>query len=187
MIEAVWIATVCLTGIALLDTQAWRLLAVMWLVVIQMALSEAMIDERMGEYWRSYEVAMKVPVDLVCGWMACKVTGHHRWQKIVPALFVVSLLAHSAYWLAWFNGMDLWFVYPHVLNVLWVLAMMSLAFPGGGRLVGHVRSWASRVVDERGRWSGVPAGETEARNGTRNQGAALHPCSAVYLPLNKRT
>lgn len=157
MIEAVWIATGVLTGVAMLDKRAWKLLAIMALVVIQTALVEWSVDARFGDDERLIEIAMKMPIDGICGWMALCIATRDRWQMAVPALFVVTLLCHAAYWMGRFNGVDLWSVYPHALNVLWIASMVALALPGGGALIGYVVAWAGRFRHDWRAHSGVVA------------------------------
>lgn len=156
MIEFVWIVTIVLGGVAALDRRAWPMLLVIALSVFQMLLSEALIEDIL------YEVAMKAPIDLIAGLMALMIITRERWSLMAPALFCVTLLAHAAYWLAYWNGIDLWLWYAHSLNLFFVATMLAVAIPGGGQLVGIARTWLVRLLLERRRTYRLGDGATHA-------------------------
>lgn len=180
MIEGVWIISGALAAVAFSDKRARPLLAVLCLVVIQQTIAEAVLADRVDE------IAMKVPIDLVCGWMACKASQRTRWQLVVPILFAVTLLAHGAFWLGRLNGFDLWFAYAHVLNVLFIAQLAALASPTGGRLVGYVGAWARHTFAWR-RWSdrGDSSPAYESAN-ERDRPAHVRAGSDVFLSSGAR-
>lgn len=139
MVEVVWTITLVLAVIAALDRRAWPSLALLVLVIVQTTISEAMLQDRLSE------LAMLMPIDLVAGLMSLALVDRNRWTKIMPATFALMMLCHAAFWLARFNGIDLWLPYVHAQNAILVAQLMGLAYPGGGRLVGHVRSWLGGI------------------------------------------
>ena len=92
-------------------------------------------------------VALKPVVDFVGGVMALALITRERWNLMVPALFCVMMLAHAGYWIAWHNGVDLWYTYAHALTALWLLQLAAVAWPAGGQLIGISGAWLSRVLD----------------------------------------
>lgn len=95
-------------------------------------------------------VALKPAVDFVGGVMALAIITRERWNLMVPALFAVMLLCHSAYWLAWHNGIDLWYVYAHALTALWLLQCAAVASPSGGRVIGLASAYLGARLSSRG-------------------------------------
>lgn len=81
-------------------------------------------------------VALKPVVDLVGGVMALAIITRERWSLMVPALFSVMLLGHAAYWIAWHNSLNLWYIYAHALTALWLLQCAAVAWPSRGRVIG---------------------------------------------------
>lgn len=79
-------------------------------------------------------VALKPVVDFVGGVMALALITRERWNLMVPALFCVMMLAHAGYWIAWHNGIDLWYAYAHALTVFWLLQCAATSWPAGERI-----------------------------------------------------
>ena len=141
MLQAVWTVGIVLAVIAATDRRARPMLALIALVLVQTALCEQMVSDRLTE------VAMRIPVDLAGGLLSLNLIRRERWSLMIPAMFCAFLFCHAAFWLARFNGVDIWGIYPHALNALFLLQLASLAWPGGGRLIGRLRDWSSRLVD----------------------------------------
>lgn len=182
MIEFVWTLTIVLGCIAALDRRAWPMLSVIALGVFQMLLSEIVLEDIL------HEVAMKAPIDFVAGLLALAVVRKERWSLAVPALFAVTLLLHATYWLAYWNGVDLWLWYAHSLNLTFIAQMLAVATPGGGQLVGIVRTWLGATVTRR---RGNPVHvleaycEAEDERGT-NRPPHVRAGSDVFLPPEAR-
>lgn len=86
-------------------------------------------------------VALKVPVDLSAGILALGVVRKECWSLMVPALFSVILLCHAAFWLCGLNGVSIWEPYAYALTGLFLLQTASVAWPGGGHLIGRAGAW----------------------------------------------
>lgn len=95
-------------------------------------------------------VALKPVVDFVGGVMALSVITRERWSLMVPALFSVMLLGHAAYWIAWHNGLNLWYIYAHALTALWLLQCAAVAWPSGGRVIGVASAYLGARLSSRG-------------------------------------
>ena len=94
-------------------------------------------------------VALKPVVDFVGGMMALALITRERWNLMVPALFCVMLLAHSGYWIAWHNGVDLWYAYAHALTALWLLQCAAVAWPSGSRVIGLASAYTGSRLSSR--------------------------------------
>lgn len=142
MIYAVWFASIVLALTALADKRARPLLLVMAVIAMLGIARDLTIHDR------ALALAMKVPFDLWGGFMACQVITHRskRWELAVPALFSLTMIAHAAYWLAYFNGVSIWGIYAHTLNALFLTQLFALCWPSGGKLIGSFASWARGVV-----------------------------------------
>lgn len=152
MLQAVSIAGIVLMLIGMVDPRARALVALIALVWLETAISSSLLT---GDHLWAARWGMRVPIDIVAGFMALTMTlkcemkneGPPLWMLAVPACFILMLMAHAAFWMARFNGIDLWGIYPHALNVLFLLQLACLAWPGGGQLIGRLRDWSSRLVD----------------------------------------
>ena len=112
-------------------------------------------------------IALRPVVDFVGGIMALAMITRERWSLMVPALFAVMLLSHAAYWIAWHNGVDLWYVYPHALNALWLCQLAAVAWPSGSRVIGLASAYTrSRLSSRRTMAVRRPMG---ARDGSSDQ------------------
>lgn len=140
MIEAVSIAGLCLLALGLADTRARLMALILALAWLETALFDIMTTVDMA-------IAMRPLIDFCAGIMALGVMTRDRWSITVPAVFSVMLLCHAGYWMAWHNGVDLWYVYPHALTALWLLQCAAVAWPAGGQLIGISGAWLSRVLD----------------------------------------
>lgn len=134
MFEAVWTVGIVLTAIAVMDRRAWSSLTLLGLVLVQTAISEAVLSDVLTQ------LAMRAPIDLAAGVLSLGLVTRERWTLIMPATFSLMMLWHSAYWLARGNGIDLWLPYVHAQNALLIVQLIGLAWPSGGRLVGRVGS-----------------------------------------------
>lgn len=143
MFEAASLLGPCLLALGLVDTRA-RLMALLLVLVWG---ETALID-----FVASVEVAvaLKPVVDLVGGVMALSVITRERWSLLVPALFCVMLLGHAAYWIAWHNGLNLWYIYAHALTALWLLQCAAVAWPSGGRVIGLASAYLGARLSSRG-------------------------------------
>ena len=112
-------------------------------------------------------LALKPVVDFVGGVMALSLITKERWNLMVPALFCVMLLAHSGYWIAWHNGVDLWYAYAHALTALWLLQCAAVAWPSGGRVIGLASAYLGARLSSRGAMA--LRRSMGARHGSSNQ------------------
>ena len=160
MFEAASILGPCLLAFGLVDTRARLMALLLVLVWGETALFDMMASTDMA-------VIMKPLIDFVGGIMALGIVTRERWSVMVPALFAVMLLCHSAYWLAWHNGIDLWYVYAHALTALWVIQTACVAWPSGGRLIGIASSYFGPRLSSRGRMA--VGGSVRARDGSSDQ------------------
>lgn len=143
MFEAASILGLCLLAFGLVDTRARLMTLLLVIVWIETALFDAMVSVDMA-------VMMKPLIDFVGGIMALGIVTRERWSVMVPALFAVMLLCHAAYWLAWHNGIDLWYVYAHALTALWLLQCAAVAWPSGGRVIGVASAYLGARLSSRG-------------------------------------
>lgn len=143
MFEAASILGPCLLAFGLVDTRARLMTLLLVIVWIETALFDVMVSVDMA-------VAMKPLIDFVGGIMALGIVTRERWSVMVPALFAVMLLCHSAYWLAWHNGIDLWYVYAHALTALWLMQCAAVAWPSGGRVIGLASAYLGARLSSRG-------------------------------------
>lgn len=144
MLQAVWTVGVVLAVIAATDRRARPMLALIALVLVQTALCDAMIGDRLTE------VAMRAPIDLSAGLLSLNLVRRERWSMAIPAIFSVCLLVHAAFWLSYYNGVDVWYDYAHTLNVLFLLQLACLAWPGGGQLIGRASAYMGLWRSSRG-------------------------------------
>lgn len=170
MIEAVSIAGLCLLALGLADTRARLMALILALAWLETALFDLMATVDMA-------IAMRPLIDFCAGVMALGVVTKDRWSITVPAVFAVMLLCHGAYWMAWRNGVDLWYAYPHALNALWLLQLAAVAWPSGGKLVGLVGSWIGGIVHDRSRAFGSAVGSR--RFSSANLSPYESACSAL--------
>lgn len=150
MLETVSIAGIVLGAFAFMDPRARQMTALIALVWLETVLCDFMLEP-------TASVAMKLPIDLVGGLMATMLITRERWTALVPALFVVMLLSHAAFWLAYFNGLDLWYAYVNALNALFLAQMVAVAWPNGGRMIERFSSWISDLRQRRGLTAGLGA------------------------------
>ena len=134
MFEAASILGPCLLAFGLMDTRARPMTLLLVIVWIETALFDTMVSVDMA-------VMMKPLIDFVGGIMALGIVTRERWSVMVPALFSVMLLGHAAYWIAWHNGLNLWYIYAHALTALWLLQCAAVAWPSGGRVIGIASSY----------------------------------------------
>lgn len=134
MFEAASLLGPCLLALGLVDTRARLMALLLVLVWGETALFDMMVSTDMA-------VVMKPLIDFVGGIMALGIVTRERWSVMVPALFAVMLLCHSAYWLAWHNGIDLWYIYAHALTALWLLQCAAVAWPAGRQAIGRASSY----------------------------------------------
>lgn len=139
MLQAVWTVGIILAVIAATDRRAWPSLALLALVLVQTAIAEAMLTDRL------IEIAMVVPVDLAAGLLSLGLVTRERWTLIMPATFSLMLLGHGGFWLARLSGIDLWLPYVHAQNAILIAQLVGLCWPGGGRLIGIARDWFSNL------------------------------------------
>lgn len=144
MLQAVWTVGIVLAVIAATDRRARPMLALIALVLVQTALCDAMIGDRLTE------VAMRAPIDLSAGLLSLNLVRRERWSMAIPAIFCVCLLVHAAFWLSYYNGVDVWYRYAHTLNVLFLLQLACLAWPGGGQLIGRASAYMGLWRSSRG-------------------------------------
>lgn len=155
MLQAVSIAGIVLMLIGMVDPRARALVALIALVWLETAISSSLLA---GDHLWSARWGMRVPIDIVAGFMALQMTlkcetkdeGPPLWMLAVPACFILMLMAHAAFWMARFNGVDLWAIYPHTLNVLFLLQLACLAWPGGGQLIGRASAYMGLWRSSRG-------------------------------------
>lgn len=177
MLQAVWIATIVLGAIAALEPRSRPMLALMALVWLQSAIADAMGMHRL------FQIAGRVPIDLIAGLFAVMLATRERWSLAVPVLFGVTLIAHGAFWMSRAMGVDLWLWYAHSLNLLFLAQMMAIAYPGGERLAGELAS-VGRVARS---WWRRPSGggfekegsQTRQSRDTQTHGWTGHD---VFLP-----
>lgn len=143
MFEAASILGPCLLAFGLVDTRARLMTLLLVIVWIETALFDAMVSVDMA-------VMMKPLIDFTGGIMALGIVTRERWSVMVPALFAVMMLCHGAYWLAWHNGVDLWYVYAHALTAFWLLQCAAVAWPSGGRIVGLASAYLGARLSSRG-------------------------------------
>ena len=143
MFEAASTLGLCLLAFGLVDTRARLMTLLLVIVWIETALFDAMVSVDVA-------VMMKPLIDFVGGIMALGIVTRERWSVMVPALFAVMLLCHSAYWLAWHNGIDLWYVYAHALTALWLMQCAAVAWPSGGRVIGLASAYLGARLSSRG-------------------------------------
>ena len=143
MFEAASLLGPCLLALGLVDTRARLMALLLVLVWGETALFDMMASTDMA-------VVMKPLIDFVGGIMALGIVTRERWSVMVPALFAVMLLCHSAYWLAWHNGIDLWYIYAHALTALWLLQCAAVAWPSGGRVIGLASAYLGARLSSRG-------------------------------------
>lgn len=181
MIEFVWLVSAVLALAALSDRRAWSLLSVVAFVAVMGVIRDASISDRM------IQVAMKIPFDAFGCWLAIHaITSKSKaWEFVVPASFCAALVAHSAYWLSYFNGLDIWYIYAHTLNALWLGCLASLCWPAGGRLIGIATSWARHIVDGQRGFFGN-ADEEASQAPRRNQDPYVRPGRDVFIPASER-
>lgn len=134
MFEAASILGPCLLVLALTDTKARLMALLLWLVWGETALFDMMVSVDVA-------VMMKPLIDFIGAVMALGIVTRERWSIMVPALFAVMMLCHAAYWLAWHNGIDLWYIYAHALTVLWLLQCAAVAWPAGRQAIGRASSY----------------------------------------------
>lgn len=134
MFEAVSIAGLCLLALGLADTRARPMALILALAWLETALFDIMTTVDMA-------IAMRPLIDFCAGIMALGVVTRDRWSITVPAVFSVMMLCHAGYWIAWHNGVDLWYAYPHALNALWLLQLAAVAWPAGGEIVQRASSY----------------------------------------------
>lgn len=134
MFEAASILGPCLLALGLGNARARPMALILVLVWIEAALFDLMVSVDMA-------VAMKPVIDLTGAIMSLGIVTRERWIVMVPGLFAVMLLCHSAYWLAWHNGIDLWYVYAHALTALWLLQCAAVAWPAGRQAIGRASSY----------------------------------------------
>lgn len=124
MFEAASILGPCLLALGLGNARARPMALILVLVWIEAALFDLMVSVDMA-------VAMKPVIDLTGAIMSLGIVTRERWSIMVTALFAAMMLCHGAYWLAWHNGIDLWYVYAHALTALWLLQCAAVAWPAG--------------------------------------------------------
>lgn len=145
---AVWILGVCLLVVGLADTKARPMTLLLWLALIQTALSALTLDSV------DHQVMFRPVIDIVACRMAMMISGCDEIRLRVVLIYIGMIIVHGVYWIAWFCGVDLWYVYPHVLNVLWLMQAAMVAGPKGGEIIGRasafvgawVSSWRSMAL-----------------------------------------
>lgn len=135
MIQAVWTVGIVLAVIAATDRRARPMLALIALVLVQTALCDALLRDRL------VEIAIRAPIDLSAGLLSLNLVRREKWSMAIPAIFSVCLLVHAAFWLSYSNGVDVWYDYAYTLNVLFLLQLACLAWPGGGQLIGRASAY----------------------------------------------
>ena len=135
MLQAVWTVGIVLAVIAATDRRARPMLALIALVLVQTALCEALLRDRL------VEIAIRAPIDLSAGLLSLNLVQREKWSLAIPAIFSVCLLVHAAFWLSYANGVDVWYDYAYTLNVLFLLQLACLAWPGGGQLIGRASAY----------------------------------------------
>lgn len=146
MLEAVWTVGIVLAAIAAMDRRAWPSLALLALVLVQTAISDALLRDIVAQ------LAMRPFIDLAAGALSLGLVTRERWTAIMPATFSLMLLCHGAFWFARSLGVDLWLPYVHAQNALLIAQLIGLAWPSGGNLVGIAGAW---YRDLRDGWSRV--------------------------------
>lgn len=121
--------------IAATDRRARPMLALIALVLVQTALCDALLRDRL------VEIAIRAPIDLSAGLLSLNLVRREKWSMAIPAIFSVCLLVHAAFWLSYANGVDVWYDYAYTLNVLFLLQLACLAWPGGGQLIGRASAY----------------------------------------------
>ena len=135
MLQAVWTVGIVLAVIAATDRRARPMLALIALVLVQTALCDALLRDRL------VEIAIRAPIDLSAGLLSLNLVRREKWSLAIPAIFSVCLLVHAAFWLSYYNGVDVWYDYAYTLNVLFLLQLACLAWPGGGQLIGRASAY----------------------------------------------
>lgn len=161
MLPAVWTVGIVLAVIAATDRRAWSSLILIVIVLVQTALSENILSDRLSQ------IAVRPAIDLCGGLLSLSlVVPRERWTFIMPTAFSLMMLAHGAFWFSRSLGYDLWLPYAHTLNALLIAQLTGLAWPGGGRAIerasSYMGSWlSSRGIMDRGRLGGCRGGETK--------------------------
>lgn len=146
MILAVWTVGIVLAVIAATDRRAWSSLTLIALVLVQTALAETIITDRLTQ------LSVRPMIDLCVGWISLSlVVPRERWTFIMPATFAIMMLAHGAFWLARSFGYDLWLPYVYTQNALWIAQLAGLAWPGGGKAYGRASSYLGSWMSFGGR------------------------------------
>lgn len=91
MLEAVWTVGIVLAAIAAMDRRAWPSLALLALVLVQTAISDAMLRDVIAQ------LAMRPFVDLAAGVLSLGLVTRERWTRIMPATFSLMLLSHATF------------------------------------------------------------------------------------------
>ena len=141
MLPAVWTVGIVLVVIAAMDRRAWSSLTLIAIVLVQTALAELIISDRLSQ------LAVRPAIDMCAALLSLSlVVPRERWTFIMPATFSLMLLVHGAFWLSRSVGYDLWLPYVYTQNALWVVQLTGLAWPGGGKVIGRASSYlGSRV------------------------------------------
>jgi hypothetical protein len=182
MLDFVSIFGLILAAIAFCDRRAWPLLVVMALSWMETGIASVLTRDVL------MQLGFRIPIDMSCGFLALLFSAGRRekWALAFVSLFPVLLLLHGLYWLSRYNGLNFWLFYAHSLNGVFLIQLACLAFPGGTRLVGVIRSWVGAFLDS-GRWrSGVGLGK--ALESYRDSSAK--PCVVSHRradePANRR-
>lgn len=145
MIQAVWTVGIVLAAIAALDRRAWSSLILIAVVLVQTALAEHILSDRLSQ------LALRPAVDMCAALLSLSlVTPRERWTLIMPASFSLMMLAHGAFWLSRSLGYDLWLPYVYTQNALWIVQLTGLAWPGGGKAIGCASHYLGAWLPSRG-------------------------------------
>lgn len=140
MFEVVWILGVCLLVVGLADTKARPMTLLLWLALIQTTLATLTLDSI------DHQVMIRPVIDIVICRLAMLVSGRGDIRFRIVLTYIGMMVVHGIYWIAWFSGVDLWYMYPHVINVLWLMQTAVVAGPKGGEIIGRASAFVGAWV-----------------------------------------
>lgn len=144
MLPAVWTVGIVLAVIAAMDRRAWSSLILIAIVLVQTALAELILSDRLSQ------LAVRPAIDMCAALLSLSlVIPRERWTLIMPATFSLMLLVHGAFWLSRSLGYDFWLPYVYTQNALWIAQLTGLAWPGGGRAFERASSYMGSRLSSR--------------------------------------
>lgn len=123
MFTTINILGLILAAVGLADRRAWPFLLVIASVWWMTAWSETHPDRLSG---LSYRIGFDV-----LGGVFTLLLARRKTDFLIPGLFVLMLVNNAVFWMARGMRVDLWITYAWAINVLWVIQMVIVAWPGG--------------------------------------------------------